>query len=287
MMNNNFNNGATNNNSNNGKGDFIMATNTIGTMEVFAGTIKSAMEAYFGEGVRVTVQKVTKNNGMILTGLTIMDKTSNLAPTIYLEGYFNDYNCGEPMSDICQRILKVYEENKVTDNFDISMVTNFGRARNRICCKLINAERNAELLADAPHVIIEDLGCCNSRENKYQKSNPYNVVNILIKLSKKRSFTDAILGVASLSNKFSQDEDLVEPVTEGRNPDELKQQPKQERSATKKQIQYLEKLMQEHNTSPEAINKYCMSTWKVADYKSITGTMASALIEKFRSLEQQ
>ena len=85
MMNNNFNNGATNNNSNNGKRDFIMATNTIGTMEVFAGTIKSALEIYLGDGVRVTVQKVTKNNGTILTGITIMDKTSNLAPTIYLE----------------------------------------------------------------------------------------------------------------------------------------------------------------------------------------------------------
>lgn len=157
MMNNNFNNGATNNNSNNGKGDFIMATNTIGTMEVFAGTIKSALEIYLGDGVRVTVQKVTKNNGTILTGITIMDKTSNLAPTIYLDSHYNDYNCGEPMSDICQRILKVYEENRVTDNFDVSMVTDFSRARNRICCKLINAERNGELLADAPHVIIEDL----------------------------------------------------------------------------------------------------------------------------------
>lgn len=157
MMNNNFNNGAANNNSNNGKGDFIMATNTIKTMTVFSETIKSAVEAYFGEGVRVTVQKITKNNGTILTGITIMDKTSNLAPTIYLEGYFNDYNCGEPMGDICQRILKVYEENRVTDNFDVSMVTDFSRARKRICCKLINAERNAELLADAPHVIIEDL----------------------------------------------------------------------------------------------------------------------------------
>ena len=71
--------------------------------------------------------------------------------------YFNDYNCGEPMGGICKRILKVYEENKVTDNFDVSMVTDFDRARNRICCKLINAERNAVLLADAPHVIIEDL----------------------------------------------------------------------------------------------------------------------------------
>ena len=84
MMSNNFNNGATNNNSNNGKGDFIMATNTIKTMTVFSETIKSVVEAYFGEGVRVTVQKVTKNNGMVLTGLTIMDKTSNLAPTIYV-----------------------------------------------------------------------------------------------------------------------------------------------------------------------------------------------------------
>lgn len=143
------------------------------------------------------------------------------------------------------------------------------------------------LIDGAGIVRAEGLGCCNSRENKYAKSNPYNVVNILIKLSKKRSFTDAILGVASLSNRFSQDEDLVEPVLEGRNPEELKQSPKQERPATKKQVQYLEKLMQEHNTSVEAINKYCMSTWKIADYKSITGTMASTLIEKFRSLEQQ
>lgn len=133
----------------------------------------------------------------------------------------------------------------------------------------------------------EGLGSCNSRENKYAKSNPYNVVNILIKLAKKRSFTDAILGVASLSNKFSQDEDLVEPISEGRSPEELPKQPKQERPATKKQIQYLEKLMQEHNTSSEAINKYCMTNWNIDCYQNITGVMASALIEKFKNLEQQ
>lgn len=137
--------------------NFIFTKGTIKGMEVFTETVKSAMEAYFGKGVRVTVQKVTKNNGMVLTGLTIMDKTSNLAPTIYLDGYFNEYNNGESMSGICQRILKVYEENKVTDNSDVSMVTDFSCARKRICCKLINAERNAELLTDAPHVLIEDL----------------------------------------------------------------------------------------------------------------------------------
>ena len=157
MKNNYFNNGAANNNSNNGKGDFIMTTNTIKTMEAFAGTMKVAMEAYFGEGLCVSVQKITKNNGTVVTGLTIKDKTSYLAPTIYLEKYFNDYKCGEPMGNICKSILKVYEENKVVDNFDISMVIDFSLARKRICCKLINAKRNAKLLENTPHVLIEDL----------------------------------------------------------------------------------------------------------------------------------
>ena len=143
-------------------------------------------------------------------------------------------------------------------------------------------------LIDGSGVVrAEGLGCCNSRENKYQKSNPYNVVNILIKLSKKRSFTDAILGVASLSNKFSQDEDLIESATEGRNPDELKQdsKPKADRPVTQKQIKYLETLMSQRNTSAEAMNKYCKSNFGVDDYKKITGVQASMLIEKFKALE--
>ena len=132
----------------------------------------------------------------------------------------------------------------------------------------------------------EGLGCCNSRENKYQKSNPYNVVNILIKLSTKRSFTDAILGVASLSNKFSQDEELVEPVTEGRNPDELKQPAKPPRPATKKQLEYLQKLMQQHGNTPETMNKYVKQTYGVDDFMKITGVQASELIEKYKATEQ-
>lgn len=135
-------------------------------------------------------------------------------------------------------------------------------------------------------VRAEGLGACNSRENKYAKSNPYNVVNILIKLSKKRSFTDAILGVASLSNKFSQDEDLVEPVTEGRNPDELKQPTKPPRPATKKQLEYLQKLMQQHGNTPETMNKYVKQTYGVDDYTKITGVQASELIEKYKATEQ-
>lgn len=55
MMNNNFNNGTANNNNNsNNNGGFIMAQGTITTMEAFAGTVKTAMEVYYGEDSLMT-----------------------------------------------------------------------------------------------------------------------------------------------------------------------------------------------------------------------------------------
>lgn len=76
-------------------------------------------------------------------------------------------------------------------------------------------------------------------------------------------------------------------VTGGKNPDELKQgsKPKAEKPVTQKQIKYLETLMSQHNTSAEAMNKYCKSNFGVDDYKKITGIQASTLIEKFKAVE--
>ena len=88
------------------------------------------------------------------------------------------------------------------------------------------------LISGSGIIRSEGLGSCNCRENAYAKSNPYNTVNVLIKLAKKRSFTDAVLGVASLSNKFSQDPDLVEATPEGRNPEELSKNIQKERPAS-------------------------------------------------------
>ena len=73
----------------------------------------------------------------------------------------------------------------------------------------------------------------------------------------------------------------------GKKPDEVSQnnKPKADRPVTQKQIKYLETLMSQHNTSAEAMNKYCKSNFGVDDYKKITGVQASMLIEKFKAVE--
>ena len=136
----------------------------------------------------------------------------------------------------------------------------------------------------------EGIGITNTREGKYAKTNGYAVQNTVLKMAKKRALVDAALNVGNLSARFTQDvEDMnIEPDgAGGKNPEELKQESKQkaDRPVTQKQLKYLETLMSQHNTSAEAMNKYCKTNFGVDDYKKITGVQASTLIEKFKAVE--
>lgn len=157
-MNNNFiNNAAVNNNSMNNGGNYIMANGTIKDMDVFAGVVKEAVASVYVEGYSVQIQKVVKNNDTRLTGIVIRSNDSNIAPTIYLDGFFGQYQDGMPMDEVIKKVIDTYEQNKVTGRFDVSMVTDYASVSNRICVKLVNAAKNQDLLADAPHVMVSDL----------------------------------------------------------------------------------------------------------------------------------
>lgn len=134
----------------------------------------------------------------------------------------------------------------------------------------------------------EGVGIANTKESKYAKSNGYAVQNTVLKMAKKRALVDATLNVGNLSARFTQDvEDMnIEPDNVGgKSPEELKK-PKTDKPVTQKQLKYLETLMNQHNTSGEAMSRYTMSTWGVEDFKKITGAQCSQLIDKFKALEQ-
>lgn len=135
----------------------------------------------------------------------------------------------------------------------------------------------------------EGIGITNTREGKYAKSNGYAVQNTVLKMAKKRALVDAALNVGNLSARFTQDvEDMnIEPDNAGgKNPEELKQPTKSPRPATKKQLEYLQKLMHQHGNTPETMNKYVKQTYGIDDYTKITGVQASELIEKYKAIEQ-
>lgn len=137
--------------------NFIFTNGTINGMKAFADTVQRALELCYGDSVRVVVDNVQKNNNVTLTGVTIIKNGCNLNPTIYLEPYFSAYKTGTTMAVICKDIMKVYEEHSVSHNFDTTLVTDFNKVRSNVCFKVINAEKNRELLKTIPHKMMLDL----------------------------------------------------------------------------------------------------------------------------------
>lgn len=136
----------------------------------------------------------------------------------------------------------------------------------------------------------EGVGITNTREGKYAKSNGYSVQNVVLKMAKKRAFVDATLNVGNLSARFTQDvEDmnLEADSAGGKNPEDLKPKASATKPPTKKQIAFLEKLMQESNSSIEAMNRYVQKVYNIEDYQKASALIVSELIEKFQAAKHQ
>lgn len=118
--------------------------------------VKEFLPSQF-EKANVSLQVVNKSNDIQLTGLTITSATSNIAPTIYLESFFEGYEYGEEMDSILERIAKIRLEHEVDEQFDTSIVTDFEACKYKIIPRLVGAELNERLMEIRPHTLMDGL----------------------------------------------------------------------------------------------------------------------------------
>ena len=123
----------------------------------FVNKIKSAMEEYFHDTAYISVQSVTKNNGIILQGIVITVKDNHVAPTIYVDGFYREYKNGRSLGTIVSEIISIYEKNQIGDNVDMNFFLNYETVKQTIMFKLINYQKNEELLKNVPHIKYLDL----------------------------------------------------------------------------------------------------------------------------------
>lgn len=108
-------------------------------------------------GCNAQVHEVTKNNGNRLTAVTIREDGCNIAPTIYVNDGFERYQDGTPVDELIDSYLRTYENSKPSSDFSVDFFTDFEQAKERLTMKLVNAEKNASLLAEVPHCLLGDL----------------------------------------------------------------------------------------------------------------------------------
>lgn len=110
-----------------------------------------------GEGGNITINHVIKNNGCEMDGLVIMEKGKDIAPTIYLDSFYELYTNGENIKNIIRQIEVIYEQNKNNVTFYVNILKHFDTIKDKIVYKVVNYRSNEKLLEQVPHKRILDL----------------------------------------------------------------------------------------------------------------------------------
>ena len=105
----------------------------------------------------VELSIVTKNNNLKLTGLIIKIPDSNIAPTIYLEDFYKNYEKGKDIDSILEEIANIRQRSELKNAYEIGFIKDFEKCRDMLLPRLINKKMNEEMLKDKPYSKVEDL----------------------------------------------------------------------------------------------------------------------------------
>lgn len=124
--------------------------------EAMKQQILEILSKKLGDGYHGTLEKVQKTN-IDLDGLTIMKDGETITPTIYLEPFYKALENGVSVDDVTDRILYIYFNARTyKDQFDITSLSDFGYAKNKLYVQLINRHLNKNLLRNIPHTMFLD-----------------------------------------------------------------------------------------------------------------------------------
>ena len=104
------------------------------TLERFTEHLKQKLEEI--TGCKVQIMPTQKNNGVTLTSITIMREGRNVAPTTYVEQYFDQFNAGETIEEILDKIIEIDEKYQLDSDFDVSSFTDYNKVKDKLRFKL-------------------------------------------------------------------------------------------------------------------------------------------------------
>ena len=108
--------------------------------------------------ISVESAEVSKLQGMSYSGLGIRQEGSNVAMTIGLESFYQDYEAGSTYEEVLQKLTDhVVTHISQAPEVDITKLTSYEEMKPNLSIQMVERERNAEKLKDIPHENVEDM----------------------------------------------------------------------------------------------------------------------------------
>ena len=126
----------------------------------FGNLIKERLEEKYEGKAEIKLQEVRKNNGVTMLGVMVKDQEKNIAPTLYLDELYHEYQGGRDLEEIFGVIADNLERGMPKAPIDMEFFTDYSQVKEKLCYKLVNQERNEELLKTIPNLPFLDLAIC-------------------------------------------------------------------------------------------------------------------------------
>ena len=118
---------------------------------------QSVYEFDHPEEYKASINHVIKNNSVELDGICLHRAGDTLSPTVYLNHFYEEYLEGRPLHPILSEIAATLSSEVPELEVNTSLYDNYDAIRHQIIFRLVNYERNEELLTSCPYLPFCDL----------------------------------------------------------------------------------------------------------------------------------
>lgn len=124
----------------------------------FKDCVVDALKKELQQNDQIEIHSIMKNNARKLDGLMVLREGTSIAPALYLNRYYEEYQKGSTLGSIVGEITDFYKVGReLGEGLDLDFYQDFSKVRDHIFFKLIHYETNKELLAQIPHIRTMDL----------------------------------------------------------------------------------------------------------------------------------
>ena len=127
------------------------------TYLAFRETLIGDIKTMLCDGERLDIRKITKNNGVSLTGLTIFAPGEYISPTFYAEQFYAAYQQGTTVHEIASAFVREYKKYRGVLRGDDYLMKDYEKVKGHLRLRLINRSLNKELLKKIPGQQFMDL----------------------------------------------------------------------------------------------------------------------------------
>lgn len=162
------------------------------------------------ENVKILSDVAVKNNGVKLHVLSLSAEGNNVGVYVYLDSLYARYvKCEMNLPEVADTIVEQYRNGINNFAFDISTISEYEKAKGLIRGRLINTDRNEEVLTTIPHRNFLDLTIIYSLDIKQSDGQGVGSVRISNDLMEKWGVDEETLYQQMMENMEASGEGKV------------------------------------------------------------------------------